>query len=74
MNKNDCTSSAAIMIDGKLLCKVKIAEAVSILMTSFYVFNIEYTSHCANLFHGLECIFFYTPPANKVVRSIMSQL
>ena len=58
--------SVGIMVDSKMMYKVKIEAAVPVFLAVFYVFNIKYTEKCQNIFYALEYIFFSkSPPQQK---------
>ena len=68
---------AYLVIEKEVLCKIpKIKEAVLILLASFYVFNINYTSGLFNLFMFLEYHIMGRPvPSDKTkVQNFLAQL
>ena len=48
---------AFLCIEGQKLCELPLEEVPFILLCSFFVFNIQYTNSCTNLFSFLEYIF-----------------
>ena len=66
--------SAGIMVDGRMICKVKMEDAVPVFMAVFYVFHIKYTEKCQNLFYALEYVFFSKPPPKQKYLAKLSRI
>lgn len=66
-----------LVIQKQVLCKIpEMKEVVLILLASFYVFNMHYTTGFSNLFMFLECYIMGRPiPSDKTkVHNFLTQL
>ena len=51
-------STSFLVIEREIYCEIPPREAVLALLCAFYVYNIEYTPGCSNLFAFFESVFF----------------
>ena len=59
--------TAYLVVEKEVLCKISKDEAVTALMSAFYVFNMQYTPGCSNLYSFFE-VFFNTRLTGKKQR------
>lgn len=50
-------SKVYLIIEKSVYCQIPADEAPVALVTAFYVYNMEYTAGCSNLYNLLECLF-----------------
>lgn len=66
---------AFIVTEGQLLLKVPLEKIPFILLTTFYVFNMQYPSGCTNFFSFLEFFFLdVTPPRRSKLQHFITSI
>ena len=66
---------AYIAIEGQVLCKVPILELPFMLLSVFFIFNMQYPCGCTNFYSFLEFIFLeVTPPKRSRLQHFITSL
>ena len=56
---------AYIATEGLVLCKVPIQQVPFVLLSTYYVFNMQYSHGCSNFFSFLEFLFLGIKPPKR---------
>lgn len=56
---------AYITTEGQILCKVPVLEVPFVLLSVYYIFNMQYPSGCTNFYSFLEHMFLDVAPPRR---------